>query len=177
MMPAHFALSDAAIVLVSIWAGMALWRGGQWLPAIAMASFGFPAAVGVVRLGGGLQSELGVFHAGTSQLLGLVGAITLAAACISRKIRWDHKWVTGAIVMIACAVFFLAKWLLAPFFIFALLIAFGATLRDAVQIRSSALVPSGILVLMVMAECCCSVARISCADCACFGGSGQRSSG
>ena len=53
MMPAHYALSDAFIVLVTIFAGNALRQNGQNLLAFAMACFGIAAAVGVVRFAGG----------------------------------------------------------------------------------------------------------------------------
>jgi hypothetical protein len=151
MMPAHYALSDAAIVLVAIWAGIAMWRKDQWLAAMAMACFGIPAAVGVIRLGAGLQVELAALHAGASQLLGLTGAITLAAACLPRTIRWSRWIVMGAALIIAGVVVFLAKPLLAPLFIAALLVALGAALRDAVQNELSRLVPSGLMILLANA--------------------------
>ena len=76
-MPAHYALSDAAIVLVTIFAGDALWRNGRHLPAFAMACFGVAAFIGVVRFGTGLQDALAALHAGASRLLGLAGAVAI----------------------------------------------------------------------------------------------------
>ena len=80
MMPPHYALSDAFIVLVTIFAGNALRRNGQNLLAFSMACFGIAAAVGVVRFAGGLQDELASLHSGASQYLGLVGTLAVASA-------------------------------------------------------------------------------------------------
>ena len=63
-MPAHYALSDAFIVFVTIFAGNALRRNGQDLLSFAMACFGIAAAVGVARFAGGLQDELANLHSG-----------------------------------------------------------------------------------------------------------------
>ena len=83
-MPPHYALSDAFIVLVTIFAGNALRENGQNLLAFAMACFGIAAAVGVVRFAGGLQDELASLHSGASQYLGLVGTLAVASACVFR---------------------------------------------------------------------------------------------
>ena len=148
MMPAHYALTDAAILAVAISAGIALWRNSRPLPALAMASFGIPAAIGVIRLGGGLQTELAAVHVGSAQLLGLAGAILLAVTCFHRMIRWDFRIIVGATLIIASAIFFLAKALLAPFFVLALVLALGAALRDAVQRGASWLLPVGLTILL-----------------------------
>ena len=151
MMSAHYALSDAAIVLVAIWSGVALWRNGQRLPAMAMACFATPAAIGVVRLGGGLQAELGALHTGASQLLGLAGAFMLAVVFIARPASWNDRHVVGAVLVVALAVFFLAKSLFAPFFLAVLVVALGAALLKSARLGSSWLVPSGLAILLVNA--------------------------
>ncbi len=148
-MPAHYALSDAAIVLVACWAGLALWRSGQRLPAMVMACFAVPAAIGVIRFGGGLQDELAGFHSGASLMLGLAGAVALAVVCFPRRVMLDHRLVAGGILVVAGAVFVTAKWLLAPLFIVALLVALGGALWGRVRLGASWLVPAGVLILMV----------------------------
>lgn len=85
-MPAHYALSDAAIVLVAAWAAPALWLNRKILPAVAMACFGLAASIGVVRFGADLQAELAAVHAAGSLVLGLAAALMLAAACF-----WHHS--------------------------------------------------------------------------------------
>ncbi len=148
-MPAHYALSDAAIVLVACWAGLALWRSGQRLPAMVMACFALPAAIGVIRFGGGLQDELAGFHSGASLMLGLAGAVALAVVCFPRRVTLDHRLVAGGILVVAGAVFVTAKWLLAPLFIVALLVALGGALWGRVRLGASWLVPAGLVILMV----------------------------
>ncbi len=148
-MPAHYALSDAAIVLVACWAGLALWRNGQRLPALVMACFAVPAVIGVVRLGGGLQDELAAVHAGASLMLGLAGAMALAVVCVQRIVQRDHRLLAGGIVVCAGAVFFLAKPLLAPLFIVALLVALGAAIWGRLRRGASWLVPAGVVILLV----------------------------
>lgn len=148
-MPAHYALSDAAIVLVACWFGMALWRNGQKLPAMVMACFAVPAVIGVVRLGGGLQDELAAFHSGASLTLGLAGAVVLAVVCLQRIVNLDHRLLAGGILVCAAAVFHLAKPLLAPLFIVALVVALGAALWGRLRRGTSWLVPAGVVILLV----------------------------
>ena len=148
-MPAHYAVSDAAIVLVACWAGLALWRSGQRLPAMVMACFAVPAVIGVIRLGGGLQDELAGFHAGASLTLGLAGAVVLAAVCLQRIVNRDHWLLAGGILICAAAIFHLAKPLIAPLFIVALVVALGAALWGRVRRGASWLVPAGVVILLV----------------------------
>lgn len=148
-MPAHYALSDAAIVLVACWAGFALWRSGQWLPVLVMGCFGTAAAIGVIRLGGGLQDELAALHAGGSLTLGLAGAIALAVVCVQRIVNLDHRLLAGGILVCAAAVFILAKALLAPLFIVALVVALGAAVWGRLRRGASWLVPAGVVILLV----------------------------
>jgi hypothetical protein len=153
MMPAHYALSDAAIVLVACWAGLALWRNGQRLPALVMACFAVPAVIGVIRLGGGLQNELAGLHSGASLTLGLAGAVVLAMVCLQRIVNLDHRLLAVGILVCAGAVFFLAKPLLAPLFIVALVVALvvalGAAIWGRLRRGASWLVPAGVVILLV----------------------------
>lgn len=150
-MPIHYAVSDAAIVLVALYAGAALWRHGLVLPAFAMACFGVAAAIGVVRIAGGLQVELAALHAGASQLLGLAGAIALAATFASRLLRARETRVIGAILIMAAAIFFLAKPLLAPLFVIALVVGGGSALLRVRQHQTSWLVPASFAVMIANA--------------------------
>jgi hypothetical protein len=149
MMPAHYALSDASIVLVACWAGFALWRSGQRLPVMVMACFALPAAIGVIRFGVGLQDELAGFHSGASLILGLVGAVVLAAVCLQRIFNRDYRLLAGGTLVCAAAVFHLAKPLIAPLFIVALVVALGAALWGRVRLGASWLVPAGVVILLV----------------------------
>ncbi len=148
-MPAHYALSDAAIVLVACWFGMSLWRNGQRLPVMVMACFAVPASIGVIRLGGGLQDELAGVHSGSSLMLGLAGAVVLAVVCLQRIVNRDHWLLAGGTLIGAAAVFHLAKSLIAPLFILALVVALGAALWGSVWRGASWLVPAGVVVLLV----------------------------
>ncbi len=148
MMPAHYALSDAVIVLVALWGAVDLSRQQQLLPAFAMACFGMAATVGVVRFGAGLQAELAPLHAGASQLLGLAGAAALAAACLPRSGGGRDMLLAAAGLTVAGLIFSFASTGIAPFFILALTIALFAKLSQAVRAGSDWLTPAGIALLL-----------------------------
>ena len=128
MMPTHYALSDAAIVLVTIFAGHALWRNGRVLPAFAMACFGIAAGVGAVRFGGGLQDALAALHSGASQLLGLAGALAVVAHYLFPPKDRNGTGIIAVILCLATAIFFVAHPLLGPLFLLALMGAFFAAI-------------------------------------------------
>ena len=151
MMPSHYALSDAAIVLVTIWAGTMLWRSDRQLSAFAMACFGVAAAIGVLRFGGGLQAELAPLHAGASQLLGLAGALAIAVTCLARVRGRSDIGLFALILIAAAASYFLAQALLAPIFILTLAIATAATLWRSARSKTSWLMPFGFALLLANA--------------------------
>jgi hypothetical protein len=114
-----------------------------------MACFAVPAAIGVIRLGGGLQDELAGVHSGSSLMLGLAGAVALAVVCLQRIVNRDHWLLAGGTLVCAAAVFHLAKSLIAPLFILALVVALGAAVWGSVRRGASWLVPAGVVVLLV----------------------------
>lgn len=148
MMPAHFGLSDAAIVLVSVWAVGALLRQGRLLAASAMASFGLAAAIGCVRFASGLQAELALLHGGGSKVLGLAAVLGLVADSLARTNGRPDLALAAASLAIAAVVFFLAPALIAPLFILALLIALGAGLQQTMRAKAGWLVPTGLGLLL-----------------------------
>jgi hypothetical protein len=150
MMPAHYALSDAAIVLVACWAGLALWRNGQRLPAMVMACFAVPAVIGVIRLGGGLQDELAGFHSGASLTLGLAGAVVLAAVCLQRIVNRDHRLLAGGI-LVWCGGCLSSRQAAARAAVHCGPCggARGCGVGVAVRRRASWLVPAGVVILLV----------------------------
>lgn len=148
-MPLHYALSDAAIVSVAIWAVLALIRKGQPLPAFAMACFGLAAAIGVVRIGGNLDAELAQLHSGASQLLGTAGAIALATTWLPWIAKRSKMATIGVILVVAAAAFFFAKSLIAPLFLLALLVGGGVTLWRTVMLGLSPLAPLSFAVVLV----------------------------
>lgn len=148
MMPAHYALSDAAIVMVAAWAALPLWRQGKILPAFAMACLGIAAAIGVVRFGAGLQAELAALHAGGSQMLGPAALLALSAHILRRKSDRNDGAFAVAILAISAGIFFLAKALLAPLFLLALTVGLCAAIWHAYRFGLSWLVPSGLMILL-----------------------------
>jgi len=150
MMPAHYAVSDAAIVLVTIFAGNALWRKGRHLSAFAMACFGVAALIGVVRFGGGggLQDQLAALHAGASQLLGLAGAVAILSSYLFRPADRHIISIIALILCAATAIFLLAKPLFGPVFLLALVIVFLASIVRPGPSGRTWLVPIGCAVML-----------------------------
>jgi hypothetical protein len=148
MMPAHYALSDAAIVLVTIFAGNALWRSGRHLPAFAMACFGVAAFIGVVRFGAGLQDQLAALHAGASQLLGLAGAVAILSSYLFHPADRHIISIIALILCAASAIFLLAQPLLGPVFLLALVIMLFASIARPGPLGRSWLVPIGCALML-----------------------------
>lgn len=147
-MPTHYALSDAAIVLVTIFGGYILWRNGRDLAAFAMACFGVAASIGVVRFGGGLQDELAALHSGASQLLGLAGALAIVFTYLFRPTDRGGKWTIALILCVATATLLFARPLIGPFFISALAIVILASLARPSPSKFLWLVPVGSAVML-----------------------------
>ena len=142
-MPAHYALSDAAIVLVTIFAGNTLWRNGRHLPAFAMACFGVAAFIGAVRFGAGLQDQLAALHAGASQLLGLAGAVAILSSYLFRPADRHIISIIALILCAATAIFLFAQPLLGPVFLLALVIMLFASVARPGPVARSWLIPAG----------------------------------
>jgi hypothetical protein len=148
MMPAHYALSDAAIVLVTILAGNALWRNGRHLPAFAMACFGLAAFIGVVRFGAGLQEQLAALHGGASQLLGLAGAVAILSGYLFRPADRHIISIIALILCAATAIFLLAQPLLGPVFLLALVTMLFASIARPGPLGRSWLIPAGCALML-----------------------------
>lgn len=147
-MPAHYALSDAAIVLVTIFAGTTLWRNGRHLPAFAMACFGAAAFIGAVRFGAGLQDALAALHAGASQLLGLVGAVAILSSYLFHP---ADRHIISIIALILCAatvIFLFAQPLHGPVFLLALVIMLFASVARPGPLARSWLIPAGCALML-----------------------------
>jgi len=147
-MPAHYALSDAAILLVTIFAGNMLWRNGKALPAFAMACFGIAACIGVVRFGGGLQDALAALHAGASQYLGLAGALAVVSHYLFPSKDRKEIGIIAAILTAAFAIFWFAQPFLGPVFLLALTIACVASIVRPGASRPCWLVPIACAVML-----------------------------
>lgn len=147
-MPAHYALSDAAILLVTIFAGNMLWRNGKVLPAFAMACFGIAAGIGVVRFGGGLRDELAALHSGASQYLGLAGALAVVSHYLFPSKDRKERGIIAAILTAAFAIFWFAQPLLGPVFLLALTMACVASIVRPGASRPVWLVPIACAVML-----------------------------
>lgn len=147
-MPAHYALSDAAIVLVALWAAPALWQRRQVLPAIAIACFGTAAAIGVVRFAAGLQAELAALHASGSQTLGLVALLALAVTGVGGGDR-HAKVVSFASLALAISIYLFDPTFVGPLSLLAFAVALAAGLARAIRFGASWFAPAGFLLLLV----------------------------
>lgn len=147
-MSAHYALSEAAILLVTVFAGHALWQNGRHLPAFAMACFGVAAGIGVVRFGGDLQVALAALHAGASQYLGLAGALAVVTHYLFPPKGQNGIGKIAFILSIALAIFWFAHPLLGPLFLMALMIACVASIMRPRPTRPLWLVPAACVVML-----------------------------
>jgi len=147
-MPAHYALSDAAILLVAIFAGNMLWRNGKALPAFAMACFGIAAGIGVVRFAGGLQDALAALHAGASQDLGLAGALAVVSHYLFPAEGRKEIGIIAAILSAAFAILWFAQPFLGPVFLLALAMACVASIMRPGASRPVWLVPIACAVML-----------------------------
>ena len=147
-MPAHYALSDLAILLVTIFAGNMLWRNGKALPAFAMACFGIAACIGVVRFGGGLQGALAALHSGASQYLGLAGALAVVSHYLFPSEGRKEIGIIAAISSTALAIFWFAQPFLGPVFLLALTMACVASIVRPGASRPRWLVPIACAVML-----------------------------
>jgi len=77
MMPLHYALTDGLVCAVAVWGAWHLRRGNKLVGALGVALFGLAAAIGTVRVTGGLIEPLGMAHRFASQIGGLLGLLLL----------------------------------------------------------------------------------------------------
>lgn len=116
-MPTHYALSEAAIVIVALWGTANLIRVGSRTGAFGVALIGLAAAIGTVRFAGGDIAALAVPHRLVSQVGGVIGLGLLllgAIAAIIDKARWQI-WSVAlagvALILAASALLRRAEWL------------------------------------------------------------------
>lgn len=99
-MPAHYAVSEALVVLAAAWAGWMLVRQGQRLAAGAVALFGVAALIGTVRFAGGLVEQLAPLHRLASQAGGLAGSLLLLLSLAPGAGLVLRPWI-GAVLVVA----------------------------------------------------------------------------
>ncbi len=106
-MPLHYALSEAGVVAAALWAALALWRGGRRWGAAGLSLFGLAAAIGMVRIGGGLVDQLAPIHRLASQVGGMVGLVfVLAELARLHGLRTPIIGVAAAAAAAACVLAF-----------------------------------------------------------------------
>lgn len=81
-MPAHYALSEAVLVIVAALCVRRLWRSQLMFATGGAALFGFAAALGTFRFGLGLGPELSGVHRFVSQNGGVVAMGLITADCL-----------------------------------------------------------------------------------------------
>lgn len=112
-MPApHYALSEALIVFAALWVAWKMARGGGWLGALGVATFGFAAGIGVIRFGFGRIEELADFHQAFAQIGGATAMALVALQCCMGAMRIWSGWRLGLATIFAVAT--LALGLLEP---------------------------------------------------------------
>ena len=150
-MPAHYALSDAAIVVVTVFGGTALLRNGQRLLAFAMACFGTAAAIGALRFGGGLQEELATLHSGSAQFLGFAGVLAVLSSCLFRAGGRDDVLRFVSILCVVGAIYLFVHPLLGPLLLLSVVITLAVSLYRPVSSRHFWLVPLGSAIMLANA--------------------------
>ena len=79
----HYALSEAVLVVVALWAAMRLFRGGYMLASVGVLLFGLAAAMGVWRFGTNSIDEWASVH----RMLSLTGGVTGLALIVAEMLR------------------------------------------------------------------------------------------
>lgn len=85
---AHYAISEALIVLVALWGAARLWRGGYSLAAVGILLFGTAAAIGTYRFGTDQVESFAAIHKSFSQSGGAI-----AMALISGQLLLSNAFV------------------------------------------------------------------------------------
>ena len=102
--PAHYAVSEALVALVSAWTSAVLVRRGRSLAAAGAALFGVAAAIGTVRFSTGLVEPLAQVHRLASQTGGLVGFLLLLLALASAAGLSVRPWIAALTVALLVGV-------------------------------------------------------------------------
>lgn len=131
-MPApHYAISEAAIVIVALWCIWRFVQSGYWMAAAGSALFGIAAAIGAYRFGTGQVELLALPHRTFSQLGGAI-AISLITAQILTMFRFAQRGVIrtmiGAIIAGSAAIVVASPQLATFLFLLWLAIAIAAAL-------------------------------------------------
>jgi hypothetical protein len=122
IMPAHYAVSEALVALMSAWTGVVLMRRDQRLAAAGVALFGLAAVIGTVRFSTGLVEPLAQVHRLASQTGGLLGFLLLLMALASPAGLSVRPWVAalGLVVLLGLTA---GLPMVGPFIVVAALVA------------------------------------------------------
>jgi hypothetical protein len=133
MMPLHYALTDGLVFVVAAWGAWRFFQVGKPAGALGVALFGLAAAIGTIRITGGLIESLAVLHRFASQIGGLLGLLLLLWQIFEATIGRPQLLpsVAACVAVIGLAIFFPATG--APLYILALvcgIVLFGLDRKD-----------------------------------------------
>ncbi len=97
VLPIHYALSEALIVIAAIYAVARAWPVNRWF-AVGLAAAAVAALVAVVRIAGGLTGDIILLHEFLSRYGALIGLGCMAGALLSHK-----AWLPPLVGMVAAA--------------------------------------------------------------------------
>lgn len=84
VLPIHYALSEALIVIAALYAVARAWRVNRWF-AIGLAAAAVAALVAIVRIAGGMTGEIVTLHEFLSRYGGLFGLGCIMGALLGHK--------------------------------------------------------------------------------------------
>lgn len=120
VMPQHYALTDAIVLTVGVFAIFLVTRVNRWL-AVGLAPFVLAALVGTIRISVGLVGPIVTLH----QFLSRTGAV-FGLGCLVGALAVRSAWLPPALGLVAAVLVILAPG--AATSIFAVLVVAGAVL-------------------------------------------------
>lgn len=116
---AHYAISEALIVLAGLWAAPRLYRQARPAAAFAIMLFSFAALLGVIRFAFDRQAEMAEIHRLAGTLGGLAAMMALVFEMIDRRgVRldnWRRRYLLAAALGLGLAISL--AWLRVPLFL------------------------------------------------------------
>lgn len=125
-MPAHYALSEAVLVVAAIWCALRVWRNGSRMAAAGSALIGIAAAIGTVRFGLSAHEQLEAIHKLVSRVGGLIGGALIAVDVVKVFVSPGHRDLAAWLAPLVAATGIAVAFVWPPAAVFVVLMFTGA---------------------------------------------------